>query len=63
MEGSLGVKDLRLFNYLFLSKWRRRYLVEGESLWPKALVANCGTSIGSNPVLPCCQSRGLGSFW
>ncbi|PNX71762.1 cysteine-rich receptor-like protein kinase, partial [Trifolium pratense] len=36
-EGGLGIKNLELFNVALLSKWKWRFLTEGEAVWSELL--------------------------
>jgi hypothetical protein len=41
-EGGLGIKDLKVFNFSLIAKWRWRLLVEGGSQWKKVMSAKYG---------------------
>lgn len=47
-EGGLGVKDLRLFNWALLGKWRWRLLKERSSLWCRILISKYNDAVHPN---------------
>jgi hypothetical protein len=63
-KGGLGVKNLELFNIALLSKWKRRFLSDGEAIWSELLRFRYGhlpsAVLGDGPML---QRTKASTWW